>query len=238
MKNALFVILLLAPVLLSAQLNWTIQDVSFSTGDTVHAEFSVYDFDSISAYQMAMRFDTGALVFLGVAFPDDNPLDLSVPNEFGFYQVNKGILRHLWSDIWSRTLDDGTHVFTYSFRAKQSGSLSADLWLATCCLNPPMNPMAYRYPLQYMPLTVVYVNQGAIVSTEENTDEMQVKVYPNPATDVLIVESPDVVNVEIYNIAGQRTHCATGQRIEFTGLQKGFAHVYINNKHSKTIAIP
>lgn len=235
MKKTLLYAFLLFPILLSAQLNWTLEDETFAAGDTVKAEFYVFDFDSITAYQMAMKFDTGALKFIGVEFAPDNPLSLNA-DDFGFYQLSKGILRHVWIDIFSRTLADGAHVFTYTFKAKQAGTLSGELWLSTCCLNPPMNPMAYRYMLQYMPLTLAYTSPAQITETTgapESPD--QFRIYPNPATDVLTVESDEPADIQIYNTLGQMTHRATGQRVEFYGLQPGVHFIHINNTTIKTV---
>lgn len=210
MKKLLF-ILLLSPILSAAQsLDWQITDKTFSAGDTVTADFSAYGFDSITAYQFAMLYDTGALAFIGVTFPPGNPMGLS---SGGFswhgkpgYNVKPGELRHLRSMPYSKTFADGTHGFTYVFTAKQSGTLSQKMTLATCCLSPPLNPMSYRWILNYQALTVSYVAPGELLSV--TSLKSQVRIYPNPTTDALWIDSPTPVIVRVYDAGGRLTNQA------------------------------
>lgn len=141
-------------------LPWTIEDKSYAAGDVVSAEFKVSNFNKIVAYQFAMKYNTDNLQFVGVEFPADNPLGLST-NCFSWagkagYRVKPNELRHLFSNPYGKTLADDTTLFKYVFKAKADGLLSENLGLATCCLNPPLNPMSYRFPLDYQTLTVKY----------------------------------------------------------------------------------
>lgn len=230
-----FFIILFFPLFVQSQpVNWQLQEQYYDAGDTIAAQFTVYDFDSVTAYQIAMKFDTGAIKFLGVSFPAANPLGLDA-GDFGFYQVNKGILRHLWSNIYSSSLTDGTPIFSYNFVAKQSGTLSADLWLSTCCINPPMNPMAYRYPLKYNLLTLTYSGQGQLLDASE--PQMQAKIYPNPTTGAITVETDNPVTIEVYNYMGELTHCTnTAQTTHFLGVSKGVNVVIITGDNGRSYA--
>jgi len=139
-------------------LSWTFEDKSYTTGDIVSAEFKVSKFNKISAYQFAMLFNTANLTFVGVEFPTANPLNLTA-NCFSWagkpgYRVKPNEVRHLFSSPNGKTIADDSHVFSYVFKAKAASSLSQDLGVATCCLNPPLNPMAYNFPLHYQTLSV------------------------------------------------------------------------------------
>lgn len=228
MRSLKLLLLFLLPYCASAQLNWSVQDISFSAGDTVRAEFQVFGFDSIAAYQFAMKFDTGALAFLGVSFPPANPLGLDA-GDFGFYQVGKGILRHLWSNPYSQSVPDGSHIFTYIFKAKTASALSAKLWLQKTGLNPPLYPVAYDYFLNWMPLNVSFFAASEFTDVDD-IEETNVRVYPNPNSGAVTVESVVPVSVEIFNVAGQVTHRSNGVRMDFFSLEKGANQIRITDQ--------
>lgn len=225
MKQIILLLLLILPYLSPAQsLDWQIPDVQFSTSDTVQAQFYCFGFDSITAYQMAMKFDTGALKFIGVSFPDGNPMQISLgcfswPGKPG-YNVKPGELRHGRSMPYGSTFPDGTHGFSYVFVAKQSGALSQKLTLSTCCLNPPMNPMSYRWPLIYQPLTVAYV-APEISATDAPALYLGVRIYPNPTSDVITIECDAPAQVEIYNTLGILTYRGSATQDQYFSLSPG-----------------
>jgi len=79
---------------------------------------------------------------------------------------------------------------TYKFVAKQAGSLSSKLTLATCCLNPPLNPMSYRWVLTYQPLTVAYIAPSEETTTGTADAVGQAfNVYPNPYSGAFFVDA-------------------------------------------------
>lgn len=154
-------------------ISWTYEDKSYQPGDLVTAEFKVSGFTKVSCYQFAMLFDTSKLSFVGVEFPSDNPLKLNT-NLFSWagkpgYRVKANEVRHLASFVVKdgKTLPDNTRVFNYVFKAKQEGTLSDDFAVATCCLYPPLNPIAYTFPLYPAKLTVSYVTPPIEVEEEE-----------------------------------------------------------------------
>lgn len=233
MKHILLLLLLL-PCLSPAQsLDWQVQDAEFSTGDTVTASFAAYGFNQITAYQFAMLYDTGALAFVGVTFPPGNPMGLSLG---GFswhgkpgYNVKPGELRHLRSMPAGKTYADGTHGFNYVFTAKQNGTLSQEMTLATCCLYPPMNPVSYRWVLTPQPLTVAYIAPSETTATGAPTLQERVRIYPNPTTEWLWIESPDPIEVKIFDFAGRLTHLDTVTASGFSGLTKGVNLVWVTD---------
>lgn len=202
--------LFLLPCLSPAQsLDWQIQDDEYTTGDTVPANFYAYGFNQITAYQFAMLYDTGALAFVGVTFPPGNPMGLST-NQFSWhgkpgYNVKPGELRHLRSMPYGKTYSDGTHGFSYVFVAKQAGTLSEDMALATCCLYPPLNPISYQWVLIPQSLTVAYIAPGETTATGAAPLEELVRIYPNPTSDGIHIQSPTPVQVRVFNYAGHLT---------------------------------
>lgn len=141
-------------------LNWSIENKSYSKGDIVVAEFKVVNYTDIASYQFGMKFDTNNLEFVGVEFPATNPLQLST-NYFSWngkpgYRVGPGEIRHLFSNAKGKTLPKNTKVFSYVFKAKQTGELDDNLSLATCCLSLPLKPLAYNSKLNLLNLSLTY----------------------------------------------------------------------------------
>lgn len=207
------ILFLFIPLLSPAQsLDWQVQDIEFSTGDTVTADFSAYGFNQITAYQFAMIYDTGALVFVGVTFPPGNPIPMGLSDGcFSWhgkpgYNVKPKELRHPRSMPAGKTYADGTHGFSYIFTSKQNGTLSDKVTFSTCCLYPPLNPISYRWILTPQPLTVAYIAPEETTATDTAPLEERVRIYPNPATDCLYIESDNPVQVRIFNFSGQLTH--------------------------------
>lgn len=227
-------LLLLFPVFLQSQsLDWQIEDQTLSQGQTVTATFVAFGYDSITAYQMAMNFDTGALAFVGVTFPTGNPQGLSLgcfswPGKPG-YNVKPGEIRHLRSMPYSKTFADGTPGFNYVFTAKQSGSLSQKLTLSTCCTYPPLSPYSYRWPVIEQPLTVAYVLPAETTATDAPTLEESVRIYPNPTNGWLWIESPSPVQVRIFDYSGRMTHQDTVTASGFSNLTAGVNVVWVTD---------
>lgn len=229
-KTLLF---LLFPLFLQAQsLDWQIPDVTFNQGDTVPADFYAYGFDSITAYQFAMLFDTGALAFVGVTFPPVNPMGLS-DGCFSWhgkpgYNIKPGELRHARSMPYSKTFADGTHGFSYVFVAKQAGTLSQKLTLSTCCLYPPLNPISYRWVLVPQSLSVSYIEPAETTATDAPL--FQVGVFPNPTAHGITIQTTEPVDVQIFDFNGRLTHAGNVEdTCVFWALNEGINIVFITN---------
>ena len=136
-------------------LPWTVQDGPIKKDQTFSVDFKVSDFTNITAYQFAIVFNPVNVEFVSVTFPQDNPLQLST-DDFGLWQLAKGNVRHVWSNPFGSTLDGNQHLFTYTFKAKKDSTVSSELKLGKYGLNPPMYPVAYKFPLAGIPLTLSY----------------------------------------------------------------------------------
>lgn len=228
-------LLLLFPVFLQSQsLDWQIEDVTFQQGDTVRAEFRAFGFDSLTAYQMCMLFDTGALKFVAVTFPPGNPMQLSLGGfswfgKPGYGAVKPREVRHLRSMPYSKTFADNTHGFSVVFVAKQSGVLSQKFTLSLSGLYPPLPPISYRWPLISQPLTVAYVLPAETTATDAPTLEESVRIYPNPTNGWLWIESPSPVQVRIFDYSGRMTHQDTVTASGFSNLTAGVNVVWVTD---------
>lgn len=164
-----------------AQVLWTIPNVQFEQGDTVEAKFYVHGFNSIAAFQYAMRYDTAFLERIGVEFTGTMP-NFGIAN-FSFhapgYNLLHGEIRTFKTNITGITVEDGSHTHTIKFVAKQAGNLASLFWFwpdkqyfnAIAYSNPPLTPVA---------LEVAYTETGETTSAAEKENGFAVAVYPNP----------------------------------------------------------
>ncbi len=205
-KSTLFA-LLMSLSAFSQSLDWQITDVAFSTGDTVKAEFRTYNFTGIGAFQFAMKYDTGALIY---ANPDDPfqftsnlpGLDSDAFSWYGLpgYNLQPGEIRSVWTNPYGTTIEDGTHIFSVVFVAKSDGSLSQ--YFPVWYNHPVLKPIAYTAtPLQYLPFHIAYVSPAEQETTATIApDEAGLNVYPNPSAGRFFVDIPrGVTSLRLYS---------------------------------------
>jgi hypothetical protein len=208
MKIKLILFALLLPVsAFSQSLDWQIADKTFSAGDTVTAEFRVFNFVGIGAFQFAMQHDTGALAYANPANPFQFTGTFPGLNSGAFswyglpgYGLQPGEMRAGLSTPYGITIGDGSHIFSVVFVAKSAGKLSQffPVWVN----HPVLKPAAYTAtPLQYLPFNIAYVSPSEQETT--GTDEFeaqQFSVYPNPASGAFFVDVPaGVTMLRFYN---------------------------------------
>lgn len=243
--NLIKVLLVLLPFIGTSQVLITIDNQSFTTGDTVDAKFKVYGFDNVYSYQFAMEYDTNTLELnkLELYYPypmadlDDTVLvfpdgalsiDPCILGDFGF--CKKGQIRHVWSGQ-GESCEDGSLAFTFSFIAEEDGALSESFNPASYILSPVSYTIAGNQ-ITYVPLDIVYVTESISIITPDDN----VQVYPNPVNNVLNVKGVNVEKVQIYNMFGQLTHEGTGNA-EFRNLTEGLNFVLISSNQKNIVKI-
>ncbi len=252
-KTNAFFLSLFTAFSLHGQVLWTIPNVSFEQGDTVEAEFHVYNFNSIASFSYTMRCDTAFIDFLLVEqspefrdeqqeqggiytqseidsllgkdpnFVEDGaksslatPLQFTgaMPN-FGInnfswhgrpgYNLLPGEIRTLHSQSSGTTVEDGLHIYTVRFRAKQAGSLSNKFWL--WANHPILKPRAYKTPpLTSVGLSIAYVESLETTATTQPATTDLFNVFPNPATDTstlcVELETPQSIMINVFDAQG------------------------------------
>ena len=81
-------------------------------------------------------------------------------------------------------------------------------------------------------LNNVFCNKVAVNAVLSNAN---VKIYPNPATNKLIIETTETCDVEIFSINGKqvlKTKIDSGDTIDVNALNKGIYTIKLTNKHS------
>ena len=88
------------------------------------------------------------------------------------------------------------------------------------------------------PETVVPVSLNVADVSVNEYNEIEVKLYPNPATDFVRISSDQILRVEIYNLAGQKvfgkTYSDSQVTIPTTGLTAGTYLVEVTTTSGKT----
>ncbi|MEY3248564.1 MAG: hypothetical protein RL742_607, partial [Bacteroidota bacterium] len=87
-------------------------------GEEVEVAFRVVNFEDLSALQFALRFDADRVEYRGFSSPESSPLQ---EGHFGFYSVESGEIRAVWSVPQGMDLPDGARVFNLRFAALEDG---------------------------------------------------------------------------------------------------------------------
>jgi gliding motility-associated-like protein len=116
------------PTTLSDSLVLIMPDVTVENGDQLCLEVSIENFTDIASMQFSINFNAGVLDFdavEGITLPGLGP------NNFGYTQVDNGIITFSWDAISSGspsvTLPDGTVIFELCFNVIGGGGSSTDV---------------------------------------------------------------------------------------------------------------
>lgn len=215
MKQLVFFFLFLT-VQVQAQFKWSFEDREFNAGDTVQVRVWVSGFDSIGAFQYSLEYDSNNLTIRL-----DTPFTFTglIPYDYGdfshglqsglspFFYYPKNQIKTVWADPYVFTYPNG-HVYTIWFTARQSSTVCESIKM----LNGPldMHIEAWHQNL----IDTVEMTASCIPTRKpkrvelpapfENT-ELQFKVYPNPTSDFIYVDSTEPVEVTVFNQLGQLT---------------------------------
>jgi hypothetical protein len=99
----------------------------------------------------------------------------------------------------------------------------------------------YTYALNATEVSNLF-NNNTLTSENFNTNNLDVKLYPNPVRDILNIEiESDIQSIEIYNIQGQKVLSSNQKQINVSDLAAGMYMVRIqdtdNNIATKKIVI-
>lgn len=202
MKKLFFLSFLLTSLSIAAQgVEWQAQNENLVQGDTVRVAWRVFGFDSIAAFQYAVHFDVEALEFAGIETTGALP-GYGVECCFGFWTLSDGVIKSVWVDPYSRTVADGSEVFSFVFVAKETGPALHEVF----ALYPEgLAPHAWDYHQAYLPFTFSFVDNASGTASPSAGGWM---VCPNPCNRVFSIRG-DVGRVEVYDMAGSRVHCCT-----------------------------
>ena len=210
----------LLPIFLSAQqgpLQVTISDnIDMVSGDTFEVQISASNFVDLITFQLFLTWDENIytineatfvnedLPFLdsGIILPAD---DVSIPDP--------GKVRIIWADAIPVSLPDESLIVTFSFTViGQSCAISEfsfnDIGQQESELLSVVDANFDEIGLQFSPINVQVPGANCTTSTNDISQDINVRVFPNPVIENIIVDldSQELVNgrMELFDTSGKR----------------------------------
>ncbi len=167
--------------------------VAFTEGQQFVAPIKVARSADFSGVQFTMTFDTDKLTLVGI---NGGSLDVTDQN-FGYANVNDGIITMSWNDVNAKSLKTGETLFNLTFEAKANGS-TADIIAVTSEITK-----AEAYTADADIMKVEWMT-GSRTSTENFVLHQNT---PNPfkASTVIGFELPSdmAANITVYDVTGK-----------------------------------
>jgi hypothetical protein len=178
-------------------------------GEEVEVAFRVVNFEDLSALQFALRFDAGRVDFRGFSSPEASPLQ---EGHFGFYSVESGEIRAVWSVPQGMDLPDGARVFNLRFAALEDGvQLSRALQLD----DEALPREAYHTDLSPLAVELQFIQRArpTAASSRASDDEgeqpavLLLQNQPNPFHDRttigFVLGEPMHARLRVFDLTGR-----------------------------------
>jgi hypothetical protein len=169
---------------------WRVRDRELVAGNTENIDFLAFNFNDITTYQFALRFDPTQLRFEAVeALTTAIPIDPD--GNFGLYNVQAGEIRSIWSGGAGLSLPPATPVFRLRFAVLAGGEkLSEVLGLDPTILYPiGYNPVLAARPIELSWADYLNIKpreqQASVAGTNPILRVLQ--NYPNPFVEKTII---------------------------------------------------
>ncbi len=202
-------ILLIGVNIGKSQLTLKASDIVQNVGEEVIIDIeAVKGVDSIAAMQYAMSWDTAILEFVEVVSLWLPPLDDNdISANFGFYNLDKGILPFVWAEPNSdnMSIPDHTVLMQLKFKVIGSGNSSFD-FISTSFLQ-------IGFFKQSGDTVAVILNPGSVstpVSVSTIPEVSTLSISPNPTSEDITISfsytDPIDLDWSVYNMNGQELH--------------------------------
>ncbi|MAT55904.1 MAG: hypothetical protein CMN32_15635 [Saprospirales bacterium] len=172
------------------------EDRKVSAGETVTVPVAIADYTDLLALQFTLEFETDDLELQGI---EKGALPGTVEEYFGTTRVQDGILTAGWFSLYPTSLEQGSTLFSLSFKAKKEGKLSDMLRLTSRITSS----MAYDQDEVPLNLNLAF-NQNGQATSNQQFELFQNQ--PNPFTKVTSIgfnlPSDERVKLTIYDLAG------------------------------------
>ncbi len=155
---------------------------------------------------------------LPIHLADVNTIDISVDGSFAISGSNDQTAKMINLHNY-----DVSYTFTNALQTRVYG----------VAISPDMTRLAAANHIGF----VIMYNISSLIGVEENNPLYKLKVYPNPATDVLYINNiQDPVPYQIVTMDGKVTQTGiVNQQINVTHLPKGIYTLQIGSGHTKFI---
>ena len=198
-----FALLLWFVVPAQAQLTMFAEDLEAKNGETVVMDFSVVDFDSISAIQLTLNWDSTILIYKSVTATDSLP---NLNEDVNFNDKDADELRFLWFPPNAHSLADSAIIFSVEFEV--IGKCDS-----TSLISFSNTDVQFIKDGKEMPTSLVATDGSFKVMcttptfslTDQNTSLYQ--NVPNPFTDFTSVkfetQKLDDIEFQIFDLEGK-----------------------------------
>lgn len=162
-----------------------VQDHALQAGQELTAVFRVSHFDRLGAYQMAFQFDPLQIQLIAVN-PAQTDIHLQVTDHFGLYNTTSGEILSVWEAPYGVSLSEGTAIFSFRFKALQSGALLSEVLR----LNPkslPPEAVTVDEVSALIQLVFIEAQSTGTLNPAVTTGVQLLQNRPNPFTDQTII---------------------------------------------------
>jgi hypothetical protein len=211
----------------SAEINLIVSSANVVGNQDFDIDITVKQFKDITSGQFSVNWSTGLSNYTGIKNLNTT-LGLTNDN-FNATQTGAGKLGFIWDSPTPINLPDDTKLFTISFKAKSNG---------TAIISITDDPVGkYFEDKDKKEVNVVVTNGSITVPTEDDFVDSKIKIYPNPSTGIISIESDfqEVKNIEIHNLEGKALHSISkldGETIDLSHLESGiyFIKGFVNDQ--------
>lgn len=167
--------------------------VDFTAGQQFEAPIKVAQNTGFSGVQFTMTFDADKLTLVGI---NGESLDV-VDQNFGYTNVNDGIVTLSWNDVNAKSLNAGETLFNLTFEAKANGS-TADIIAVTSDITK-----AEAYTVDADIMKVEWMTGSR--TSNENFVLQQNTPNPFKANTVIGFELPSdmAASITVYDVTGK-----------------------------------
>lgn len=180
------------------ELSFQVEDRELQPGQTFQIDFKAKDFFEIMGFQFTINFDQSAMEFTGF---EKGELDQLSEANFGFSNLNRGMLTSSWSHFDPQNLHEDAVLFSLRFKAKTNTRLSNMLHLNSALTKAE----AYRKDGVRLRVGLTFDGENGIPSIAEDAFELR-QNYPNPFHSATIVsfslpEAQDIT-FKVFDVSG------------------------------------
>lgn len=190
------------------ELPFILNETAWKAGDLVEISLKTRDFTSIEALQFTLDFDADRLEFIDL--PTNDATRFSDEN-FGFSQLENGLLSMSWSAPGGLDLSDDTPIFNLKMRAKTDGSLAESIRL-----NSRLTAVEAwsKGDKRRKPTLAFLQNDGSILPEKRPFEVFQ--NVPNPFRDETAIgfqlPENEAVTLKIFDSAGRLVFLKTDEK--------------------------
>jgi hypothetical protein len=217
----------------SADMKLTIQNANGQTNQEVYVDVTAENFADILGLGFTIEWPTSMLQLVSV--PSGSDIKLSGTTLFNESLLNQGKLGLFWesSDLTNgTTLSNGSVIYRFKFKILANNG-------QTVTINGANNPVLSKYilsDLKEVPLSITSGKVTVGTSSTSDPNETLIKLYPNPSTHILNIESSlDIQVVDFVDALGRIVLSSKeSQKINVSDLPTAYYNVRIQHQNGVT----